>query len=192
MTSNGGEGALIIDSYPIDVILWLDETSRGMAMTAEFLLSLFGAVCGLIGMITSVIAIRISWRQHILDRPNLEMSAKMSQVWSRDIPMHHLRFEFKAVNTGRRVIRITKAGIEVHPPIKETNTGLYRKTEMVYFNAQDPGEIKNLDENEMFYHIEEPFENEIAKKMGEYGTAFIEDTTGKRHRIKFEVQTLSA
>ena len=108
------------------------------------------------------------------------------------MPEDHLSLEINAVNTGRRIIRLRMAGIEVTPyPAKEIKDGLMCKQEIVtFFNAEDPHDIVTLEENETFPLRVEPLRIELAQKLGKVGTAFVEDTTGKRHRAKFQVGTL--
>jgi len=47
-----------------------------------------------------------------------------------------------------------------------------------------------LDENEVFPLSVEPFRVELAKELGADGTAFVEDTAGKRYRATFRVGTM--
>ncbi len=162
-------------------------------MTLELSLSIFGAITGFVGMITAIIAVCITLRSHLKDKPILKVSAVLSSSQSTQLPEPHLAFQLTVVNTGHRIARIKAAGIELTPyPGKEIQKNLPAEQKIItFYNNEAERNGFDLAEGQEHQIKSEPFDLNTAKAIGDKGTAFVEDTHGKRHRCEFIVGGLS-
>ncbi|MDD4869693.1 MAG: hypothetical protein PHR77_03970 [Kiritimatiellae bacterium] len=161
--------------------------------TVTLWLSIIGALAGLIGGGTGAVALVLHIKSHLRDRAILRLTAKMSMVWSREIPIDHLVLELNLVNEGRRIAHITKAGILILPTQSDADKtkGLPSPSEIQHnlFDGYYSGQNIALGENEAQIFRSEPFDLNVALRLGDKATAYVEDTTGKRLIAEFFVGT---
>jgi hypothetical protein len=152
--------------------------------TITLILSIFGVVCGMIGTITAVTVLVINLRVHARDRPILHVTAVLLRTHI-NLEEEHLRLDINVVNAGRRIIRIVRAGLYLPPIPSEYGKKGFLKCEHFFFGAENASEAVSLEENQGHMFTEEPFDIDLAKSLGKGGTAFVDDTTGRRYKAPF-------
>jgi len=138
-----------------------------------------------IGAVTGVLALYISWRAFRLDRPRVRVRTHLGARWKVDHSGHTVRFEIVATNIGRRVVRLVRAGI-ILPP--EASTWWPRFSNVTHpdpdmfhvFDATSDGDLITLEEGDRHVFACEPLEPAYDKKIGKRGVVFVEDTA---HRL---------
>ena len=162
--------------------------------TVTLWLSIIGGLAGLIGSGTGVVALVLHIKSHLRDRAMLRLTTKMSMSWSRAIPVDHLVLELNLVNEGRRIAHITKAGILVPPSLSDADKakGIPVPSEIQHncFDGYRSGKTIPLGENETEIFRSEPFDLNVALKLRDKATAYVEDTTGRRLTTEFFVGTM--
>lgn len=149
------------------------------AAEVTFAIALWGAVTGTIALVLQLLEYRA-------DRSDLRISAHLSNTVDRQRPSARLVFVIDAVNHGRRVVTIRKAGIELPPPDDRLPPGVLAQTSYVrIFDSDEMGPAVTLAEGGNHAFRIDPFPVETARNLPYHSTAFIEDSVGRRYTCTF-------
>ena len=147
-------------------------------MTNEMILGITGTVTGILGFVVSVATASLSFRQHLLDRPRLKLTA------SALIVNEAFRVIVHAVNEGRRPIEIRSFFLEFPKITHRSEPFISRHPE----ECIDPIHIKGtvrLEEGGQ-YTFEQNMSVDTFKQLGKTGMACLIDASNKLHKVEFD------
>lgn len=148
-------------------------------MTTEMILGITGTVTGVLGLV-------LSFRQHLLDKPDLKVTAKLKGTLGLGADEGRLILTISVVNEGRRPIVLRNVGVLRYNENKKKlkYSPLWELTRTVPL-AQSFNDTIKLEENERHDYILDPFDAQCAELIGKIGTAYVIDTRGRYYFAEF-------
>jgi hypothetical protein len=138
------------------------------------------------GAATGTVALVLQYLQHRADRPDLRITAHLSNTVDVRHPQARLVFALEAVNHGRRPVRIERVGVELPPKDEPLPEGVFSQSSWVnVFDTEFGQPSVELGEGAKHTFRADPFPIDHAKTFRTRETAFVEDSRGQRYTTQF-------